>query len=104
MPPSLVELEPPLWCPDGFSFDEAYHLCVSETLARGPFRDPMIEQCLVCGAAACDEEDWPAELARGLRGTERCPPRGVVGQRLPERQTKRILVAAFVRGPRRSGC
>ena len=73
VPPSLVEFEPPLWCPDGFVFDEAYHLCAGETLARGPFSDPMVQQCLACGATACDQEDWPVELARGLRGTERCP-------------------------------
>lgn len=74
VPPELVEDSEEFACPEGMTFDAAYYLCVDDEVARGPFAPALVEDCLACGAAECNEEDWPLELARALRGTDRCPP------------------------------
>lgn len=74
VPPQLDASNEQFACPEGMTLDAAYPLCVGEGLARGPFTPAMTQACEACGATACADEDWPEDLARGLRGTERCPP------------------------------
>lgn len=61
-------------CSPGFVYDAAYELCASESEAIGPFPPAMVEACLACGGVDCEGQRWPADQARGLRGTDPCWP------------------------------
>jgi len=76
-PVEVPELDPDatdLYCPPGTELDRTYRLCVTDTLAVGPFPLAMQQACTDCLGGACDEPDWGVEQARGLRGTTVCPP------------------------------
>jgi murein DD-endopeptidase MepM/ murein hydrolase activator NlpD len=73
IPPMLVD-DPAVFCADGFSFDQSYRLCVSETEAIGPFPPAMVAACEACGGVDCTGSRWPADQARGLRGADMCWP------------------------------
>lgn len=72
--PAMLTSDPAYYCPPGSSYDATYRLCVTATEAIGPFTDSMIATCNACGGQACDENTWPADQARGIRGTASCPP------------------------------
>lgn len=61
-------------CSPGFVYDAAYELCASDAEAIGPFPPAMLEACLACGGVDCEAQRWPAEQARGLRGSGPCWP------------------------------
>jgi hypothetical protein len=73
VPPQPIETDE-FHCSPGFVYDAAYELCASESEAIGPFPPAMVEACLACGGVDCDAQRWPADQARGLRGTDPCWP------------------------------
>lgn len=74
VPPELQPDQTDWFCPSGFTYDAGYRLCVGSGEARGPFTEAMVQACEACGDVGCQEEDWPDERARALRGTGSCPP------------------------------
>ncbi len=71
--PMLID-DPEVSCSVGFEYDATYELCVSASEAIGPFPPELVAACLECGGVDCEADRWPADQARGLRGTGPCWP------------------------------
>jgi hypothetical protein len=76
------ELDAPAFCPDDTTYDASYRLCVGADVAIGPFTPQMAADCEACGGVGCDDAQWPADQARGLRGSAICPPGATYLERL----------------------
>ena len=72
--PAMLVDDPSVYCSAGFEYDATYQLCVSASEAIGPFPPAMVSACEECGGIDCGEARWPADQARGLRGTGECWP------------------------------
>lgn len=62
------------YCPEGYTYDNLYHVCEDKTGVLGPFSPAMVEKCRAFGGGApCDGLHWQREFAHSIRGTGKCP-------------------------------
>jgi hypothetical protein len=63
------------FCPPGYEYNAAYHLCEDASHALVPLTEVMRHRCdRASGGEACGEIRWSRELARDLRGQGVCVP------------------------------